>query len=260
MNRDLAIIVLGFGLGAVLWSWGREAEAAAEPVLDPEWVPGFEEWPGWSEDPPAEPVLDPEWVPVFEEWPGWSEDPPDEDPQQREEGSGLSIVEEVIYGFMPVTYNLENANLQAFLAMIRYAEGTSGANGYRTLFGGGLFDSFDDHPRQFITASLGGSPITSSAAGAYQFLMKTWDDVRALLKLPDFSPASQDKAATFLIRRRGALADVYAGRFDAAIAKCNKEWASLPGSPYGQPVKSLTDVRRVYVSSGGQITGGSVFA
>lgn len=236
MNRDLAIIVLGFGLGAVLWSWGREAEAAAEPVLDAEWVPGFEEWPGWSEDPPIE------------------------DPQQREEGGGLSLAEEIIYSIMPVSLNLEDRNLQAFLAMIRYAEGTSGPNGYRTLFGGGLFDSFDDHPRQFITATLGGQSITSSAAGAYQFLMKTWDDVRGILGLPDFSPASQDRAAAFLIRRRGALADVYAGRFDVAIVKCNKEWASLPGSPYGQPVRTLSDLRRVYVASGGQITGGSVFA
>jgi len=36
---------------------------------------------------------------------------------------------------------------------------------------------------------------------------------------------------------------VKAGRFDAAVAKCAKEWASLPGSPYGQPVKTLDQAR-----------------
>jgi muramidase (phage lysozyme) len=237
--RPAAVIILGFGLGAVLWVWSRELEAAsgaAEPALEPEWTPVLEEWPGWSEDPPAEPQ------------------------QQAAEEGGLSLFDEVFYGIIPVSYNMENANLQAFLAMIRYAEGTSGANGYRMLFGGGLFDSFEDHPRQAVTARLGGSLITSTAAGAYQILARTWDDVRRVLSLPDFSPESQDKAAAFLIRRRGALADVYAGRFDEAVKKCSQEWASLPGSPYGQPVKSLSDVRRVYVASGGQITGGSVFA
>lgn len=239
MNRDLAIIVLGFGLGAVLWSWSRGLEAAQypEPQLDPEWVPVFEEWPGWSE----------------------SEDPPAE-PLQAEEEGGIGLLDQVLYGIIPVSYDMENANLQAFLAMIRYAEGTSGANGYRTLFGGGLFESFADHPRQRVTARLGGSSITSSAAGAYQILERTWDDIQRLVGLPDFSPASQDQAAVFLIRRRGALADVRAGRFDAALGKVNEEWASLPGSPYGQPTKSLTDLRRVYVASGGQITGGSVYA
>jgi len=238
MNRGLAIVVLGFGLGAVLWAWQREAEAAPisyAPEHEPAWDPVFEEWPGWTEDPPAEAL------PVEEE-------------------GGIGLVDQVLYGIIPVSYDMENANLQAFLAVIRYAEGTAGANGYRTLFGGSLFDSFADHPRQRVTARLGGREITSSAAGAYQILERTWDDIQRLAGLPDFSPASQDKAAAFLIRRRGALADVRAGRFDAALQKCGKEWASLPGSPYGQPVKSLSDVRRVYVASGGQITGGSVFA
>lgn len=234
--RPAAVIILGFGLGAVLWIWSRDLEAAQrEPQLDPEWTPPFGEWGGW----------------------GWNE-PETEAP--AEEGGGLSLAEELLYGIMPVNFDMENANLQAFLAMIRYAEGTSGANGYRMLFGGGLFDSFADHPRQRITARLGGQTITSSAAGAYQILERTWDDIRRLAGLPDFSPASQDKAAVFLIRRRGALADVRAGRFDAAVEKCNREWASLAGSPYGQPTKSLADLRRIYVASGGQVTGGSVFA
>lgn len=144
-----------------------------------------------------------------------------------------------------------SANLRAFLALIRWCEGTAGEDGYRTRFGGGLFDSFSDHPGGTVTRTLGGKPITSSAAGAYQFLQSTWDECRDALGLPDFSPESQDKAAIFLIKRRGALEDVEAGRIEAAIAKCAKEWASFPGSPYSQPTKTLAQCIDVYQKAGG---------
>lgn len=149
--------------------------------------------------------------------------------------------------------DLSNANLQAFLRMIRYAEGTASANGYRTLFGGGLFEGYDDHPRMPVTARLGGKRITSTAAGAYQFLARTWDEIKRAAGVSDFSPASQDRAAAALIRRRGALADVYAGRFSEAVRKCAREWASLPGSPYGQPVKTMAQVTAAYQGAGGWI-------
>lgn len=130
---------------------------------------------------------------------------------------------------------LEHPNVQAFLALIRWTEGAN----YMTLFGGEQFTDFDDHPRQVITKSLGGKPITSSAAGAYQFLSRTWDECQKALNLPDFSPPSQDQAAVYLIERRNALTSVMVGDWQAAILKCNREWASLPGSPYGQPTKSM---------------------
>ena len=64
-------------------------------------------------------------------------------------------------------------------------------------------------------------------------------------------------AAVALIKRRGALADVIAGRFDSAIAKCNKEWASLPGSPYGQPTLTLDRAHAVLAMAGGNQTDGA---
>ena len=130
---------------------------------------------------------------------------------------------------------LKNPNVQAFLALIKHTEGA----GYRTLFGGAQFDSFADHPRRAITCSLGGKPITSTAAGAYQFLSRTWDECANACSLPDFAPRSQDVGALFLIDRRRALDAILQGDWGTAIARCNREWASLPGSPYGQPVKSL---------------------
>lgn len=146
---------------------------------------------------------------------------------------------------------LANVNVLAFLAVIRAGEGTSDEDGYRRLFGGELVDSLADHPRRSVTRTLGGKPITSTAAGAYQFLRGTWDECRAALSLPDFSPTSQDLAAVFLIRRRRALEHAVSGRLSEAIAACAREWASLPGSPYGQPVKTLAQCRATYEAAGG---------
>ena len=147
---------------------------------------------------------------------------------------------------------LASSNVRAFLVMIRHGEGTSDDDGYRRMFGGKLFDSFDDHPRQVQTYALKkGGQLSSTAAGAYQFLSRTWDGLVKQWGFKDFSPHSQDLGAIALILGRKALDDVIAGRFDEAIKKCNKEWASLPGSPYGQPTTTLEKARQVYQDAGG---------
>lgn len=144
---------------------------------------------------------------------------------------------------------LADANVKAFLAVIRAGEGTSDDDGYRRCFGGSLFDSFADHPRRVIKA--GG--YTSTAAGAYQFLARTWDGLLDQYGFHDFSPACQDEAACALIAGRRALDDVRAGRVEAAIGKCNREWASLPGSPYGQPTRTMAQALAVYAAAGGSL-------
>ncbi|MDN7676085.1 glycoside hydrolase family 104 protein [Burkholderia oklahomensis] len=113
-------------------------------------------------------------------------------------------------------------NRAAFLMMIRISEGTAAADGYRTLFGGGLFSGFTDHPRQIVTRTMKGKPISSSAAGAYQFLKRTWDELATRVDLPDFSPENQDVAALELIRAAGALGDVDAEHFALAVHKVRR--------------------------------------
>lgn len=147
-----------------------------------------------------------------------------------------------------LTAALAHPNCAAFLRMIRAGETSQDDDAYRMLFGGELFDGFDAHPNVKVTR--GG--LTSTAAGAYQFLGRTWAECASALGLDDFSPASQDLAAVYLIKRRGALDDVLAGRFDDAVRKCTREWASLPGSPYGQPTKTMQQARAVYEQFGGQ--------
>ena len=145
----------------------------------------------------------------------------------------------------------QQKNLRAFLIMIQYSEGTFGKDAYRKLYGGGLFDDFSRHPDTPVTKW----GLTSTAAGAYQILNKTWLEIQQKLKLPDFSPLSQDRAAIELIRRRKALDDVNAGRFSEAISKCRKEWGSLPGAGYNQKERSITSLVSVY-----KIAGGSIYA
>lgn len=148
--------------------------------------------------------------------------------------------------------DVSHRNVQAMLRVIRRGEGTASESGYRTLFGGGLFSSYADHPRQAITRKMGSKSITSTAAGAYQFLSSTWDETARIMGLSDFSPRSQDWAAVGRIAARGALEDVKAGAFDVAIKKIAREWASMPGSPYGQPVISMTTAKNVYEDAGGR--------
>lgn len=143
--------------------------------------------------------------------------------------------------------DVANSNVQAFLRVIRRGEGTGADIGYRMHFGGSLFSSYADHPRKVITKS----GYSSSAAGAYQALASTWDETRRIMRLPDFSPASQDIFAVGRIAARGALDDVKAGRFAIALGKVAREWASMPGSPYGQPKITMATAASVYASAGG---------
>lgn len=167
-----------------------------------------------------------------------------------------SILEDISVTLTPSTYSgvdlsadQAHNNLKAFLDMIAYAEGTSGPDGYRTLFGGKLFASYDDHPKIFVPFRN----TTSSAAGRYQILYRTWRTLQDRLGLPDFSPDSQDAAATELIRERGALNDVMAGRLTQAIGKVSKIWASLPGAGYDQPERKITQLASAFTSAGGSI-------
>lgn len=145
---------------------------------------------------------------------------------------------------------LDSPCMRAFLHALRLGEGTRGEAGYRTLFGGELFESFADHPRRVVKKS----GYKSSAAGAYQFLRRTWDEVAETLWLPDFSPPSQDVAAVFLINRRGALEAVLNGEVQRAVHLCRKEWASLPGSPHGQPTVAMDRFMAEYESKLAEIS------
>ena len=149
------------------------------------------------------------------------------------------------------------ANLLAFLDMIAWAEngwellGASN-DGYDLLVGAIFpnhvtrFTSYADHPQKFIKIN---DKLTSSAAGRYMILAKTWDGLEAAHHYGDFSPESQDRGCIELIRGRNAHGEVLGGNIMRAIALCNKEWASFAGSPYGQRTRPIGAMLAVFNQS-----------
>lgn len=134
---------------------------------------------------------------------------------------------------------------KAFLDTIAYSEGVdfpakNGNSGYNTLVGYGTFQGYTKHPAIYVPTA------NSDAAGRYQFLSSTYNSDAAKLGLTDFSPASQDKAALYEVQQKGALGDVDSGNTQSAILKCNTVWASFPGSPYGQPTKTMPELLAFY--------------
>jgi len=159
-------------------------------------------------------------------------------------------------------------NMRAFLTMISHSEGTDAvtdSNGvavdpYRVCYGKRhVIVDLSNHPA--VTgewlgeslANLGPAYIglISTAAGRYQITKPTWVAMKDLLKLPDFSAASQDAAAIGLIRNKDALEFVQSGQVAAAISRCRGIWASLPGNDYGQPVTCFAELIRSYCGAGG---------
>ncbi|MDZ7593219.1 MAG: glycoside hydrolase family 104 protein [Thiobacillus sp.] len=150
---------------------------------------------------------------------------------------------------------VNHPNVRAMLRVIRNGESSQDDVAYQMLCGqrGAAFTSFADHPRPALP-----SPCSRGAAGAYQIIIRTWDWVRGEMKLPDFSPASQDLAALGLIAYRGALPAVLAGDVATAVAKLKNEWTSLPGGAENNPLAGdVEKARRLFVAWGGS---GRVYA
>ncbi|CAI2037506.1 Phage lysozyme [Serratia fonticola] len=156
-------------------------------------------------------------------------------------------------------------NLQAFLDMIAWSEGTSTSpatknNGYDVIVTGAdkkpeIFTDYSDHPFNKGRPSkvINSKGLTSNASGRYQNMLRDWGHYRNLLKLPDFGPESQDRWAIQLIKERRALPDIEAGRILLAISKCRNIWASFPGAGYGQPEHKLERLLAQYKAAGGHL-------
>ncbi|WP_216075442.1 glycoside hydrolase family 24 protein [Acinetobacter indicus] len=136
-----------------------------------------------------------------------------------------------------------NPNVRKFLDLIAQAEGVK--HGYNTMFGNERFGSLAAHPnvRKAFKQTDGKTNYTT-AAGRYQFLNSTWNNLAKRYGFRDFSPQAQDLGAIALIAGRGALDDVLKGNWQAAIQKTGKEWASLPSSTYKQGKRSWDFVNK----------------
>ena len=139
-----------------------------------------------------------------------------------------------------------NCSTRALMSTIAHAEGTKTL--YNISFTYKSFSSYQDHPRRIYCTQ--NRALCSDAAGRYQFLSKTWDDIRRNIRLDSFAPYFQDKAGVYLTEVRRGVRNhslrLNKSQFSNVMYKLRYEWASLPYSPYGQPVHSLDGLWRVY--------------
>jgi len=148
--------------------------------------------------------------------------------------------------------------LTAFLSTVAWAEGTSTSpltknDGYDVIVDGingkAIFTDYSDHPfapkfkRPPVVFRLPAIPANeSTAAGRYQILYRWWRPYQAELKLPDFSPSSQDAVAIQQMKERGAIALIGTGDIEGAIRACGSIWASFPNNNYGQGGKTMDEL------------------
>lgn len=156
----------------------------------------------------------------------------------------------------PVAYG---GSLRAFLYAIRASENAN-PDDYNVFYGGSRFYDLSDHPvatgekvgirlSDTMCRNAGFGPgCVSTAAGAYQITLPTWQEFRAYggETLPDFGPDSQDIAAARILGFIGALDHIEAGDIETAIQIAGQRWASLPGSTARQNPKSMNYVLAKY--------------
>jgi muramidase (phage lysozyme) len=144
----------------------------------------------------------------------------------------------------------QTGNARALLNALADAEGTSqyANDGYKTQYTGKQFEG-NDHPREVL-----GTSLRSDAAGRYQFLSTTWDEIMG----GKMTPERQDEAALKLIKRRGV--NIEDGLSINEIYRLGGEWASVEGGPdmkkgggYGGQAKySAETFMQMYQQYGGE--------
>ena len=148
--------------------------------------------------------------------------------------------------------------IKAMLEVLAFTEGTG--NNYGKVVNGTVIKSPHDpqlvgkknvsvtdlsrHPEILVQVN---AAIKSTAAGRYQFLKKTWDE----LNMPNFQPKSQDIAAVKLMKRRKMIEPLLSDDLHEAVFRGAPEWASLPtkggGSFFGgQPARTIKEIEKKY--------------
>ena len=156
-------------------------------------------------------------------------------------------------------------NEHAFLDMIGMSEGTMNSpvtknGGYDVIVTGvdGKLEVFTDYSRHPFenrpSKVINSHGLTSNAAGKSQIMLKWWRIYQQMLKLPDFTPESQDLYTMQQLREHRALERLSVDDFYGAIKAVSGLWASLPGKAYvGQSQHTVDRVLKFYTDAGGSI-------
>lgn len=163
-------------------------------------------------------------------------------------------------------------SVKALLNTIRFAEGTSGPDGYNTWFGGRtdmdltsmtINEVVAEQKRRLRNGEATYGRYTSAAVGAYQ-MMEPEKSAAAIGLDPattKFTPEVQDRIAVdYYMKKQARMSqsEIEAPINKAQIAKISGVWASLPNavgdSAYGQPVKDYQKLQEVYNKNMGPMT------
>jgi muramidase (phage lysozyme) len=102
--------------------------------------------------------------------------------------------------------------------------------------------SLDGHPDTLVQVSKN---LRSTAFGRYQILYRS----AQAQNMTDSSPAGQGAYANNLLTSRGTVGAAEGGHFRNAMKDAGKEWASMPGSPYGQGGISLNAAASTFLGA-----------
>lgn len=238
-KRAAVALILLAGVAAYVYA-AKRAEQGAIDAAAPEAAPTW--WDGVTEIVPDLPGL-----PSFDFW---------TQSNQEETDTKVDNMTKTIDG---------GANLAAFKEAVSRSEGTAGqGDPYRVCYAyKHTVQDMTDHPAvtgewkgeqlpdAMCKAAGFGSGCVSTAAGKYQFTKPTWQRLKKKLKLPDFSGPSQELACDELLRECGAYELASRGEVKEAAQAARRTWASLPGSGYAQPERSVAWLQSQYQAAGG---------
>lgn len=179
---------------------------------------------------------------------------------------------EQAYTDMEMPADMVDAFLYMIMSCEHSAQDVASGDAFRTFFGGAKFNDMSDHP--VLTGELKGVPLpyqmcinagiasgncVSTAAGAFQANVPTWNEIRDYggTPLPDFGKESQLEFGRRLLAKIGALPLIIAGDILGAIRIAGKRWASLPGAVAKQGQRSQDFALAKYND---YMTGAAVFA
>lgn len=160
----------------------------------------------------------------------------------------VSLVEDIPVGCLR-SYDIRYSqayvekNTNAMLSLIGNTEGTGSC--YNFMVGHKTFASFAEHPN--LAQPFGSQK--STAAGRYQFLYGTWQEVSRANGFSTFAPVNQDVAATYYMDSKGfATPSKFLSKFDfeEVMDSLSYSWASLPPGRYGQPSKTMEQAWTIY--------------
>jgi len=133
-------------------------------------------------------------------------------------------------GQLPSIDGVNPQDLNALLATIREVESSNDPSAYNMLYGGDSFEGYDAHPnisKKFKTKS--GTELSTTAAGAYQFLKGTWDEFAEKVGITGFSPQEQDQVAIQLLSDKGAIDALREGNYERALEIAGETWVGIGG-------------------------------